>query len=801
MPRRFPKFLFQSVRGRLVLLVATITLTALFLGLLLVTQAYRNERKTVEKHLSATARALASSVDLQLGQYEAMLKGLATFPSLRRRDFEAFDTAARAVTENPDKWVILIDDTGQQLINTRAAKGAPLPKIEIEPGLKEAIAQNRSYVSDVSLGAVTKTPLLYVAIPIIQDNRRLILCLATVPSVFAEGIAVRSLAPNGTVAIIDRKGIVAARNRSPERFVGTPASADMVAAMNVSSEGVKESVTLDGIPVLSAFCHSQNGWTVVNAVPRDEIYGSAGRLITLALALSGALLVISVFLSGWIGRALVQGVGTLVKSTEIMGKGETPPQEESGLAEIDFVADTIRGTAQQLIARRLERERAEEALRDETRVLELLNHTGTLIASQLDLQSLVQVVTDSSTKLSGAKFGAFFYTKTDDKGGSFMLYTLSGAPREAFEKFGHPRATPLFGPTFAGAGVVRLDDVTKDARYGTMPPHHGMPKGHLPVCSYLAVPVVSRSGEVLGGLFFGHPEPGVFTERSERLVVGVAAQAAIAIDNARLYETSQREISERKRAEVELQKSKEELEQKVQERTASLQETTQQLETFCYSIAHDLRAPLRAQQSFAQALLFDYKDSLDDIGRDYVERIGRSAKRLDALVNDLLAYSRISRTELQFAAVDLQALVKEIQSSLAEQIETAKAHVTYGHFFPVLAHEATLQLVITNLFENALKFVKPDAAPMVHIWAEEKGSLVRLWVEDKGIGINRQGLTKIFGVFERLHPVTVYPGTGIGLAIVQKGVERMGGKVGVESEPDQGSRFWIELPKAIEQTL
>ncbi|MDP9100516.1 MAG: PAS domain S-box protein, partial [Verrucomicrobiota bacterium] len=194
--------------------------------------------------------------------------------------------------------------------------------------------------------------------------------------------------------------------------------------------------------------------------------------------------------------------------------------------------------------------RAEAALRDEAGILDLLNKTGSSIAAQLDLQAVVQIVTDAGTQLSGASFGAFFYTQRDESGGSFLLYALSGAPREAFDKFGHPRATALFGPTFRGEGVIRSDDILKDPRYGKMEPHHGMPKGHLPVRSYLAVPVISSSGEVIGGLFFGHPEAGVFTERTERIIVAVAAQAGIAIDNARLYDAAQKELQERKRAEA-----------------------------------------------------------------------------------------------------------------------------------------------------------------------------------------------------------------------------------------------------------
>lgn len=169
------------------------------------------------------------------------------------------------------------------------------------------------------------------------------------------------------------------------------------------------------------------------------------------------------------------------------------------------------------------------------RRLEIVNRTGATVAAELDLQKIVQIATDAGVELSGAQFGAFFYNVFDEKGESYMLYTLSGAPRSAFEKFPMPRNTEVFAPTFTGQGVVRSDDIRKDRRYGKNAPRKGMPEGHLPVTSYLAVPVMSRSGEVLGGLFFGHEEAGKFDSDSETLVTAIANQAAVAIDNAQLY--------------------------------------------------------------------------------------------------------------------------------------------------------------------------------------------------------------------------------------------------------------------------
>jgi len=198
-----------------------------------------------------------------------------------------------------------------------------------------------------------------------------------------------------------------------------------------------------------------------------------------------------------------------------------------------------------------------QARREEARRLEAetLQSVAREIASELDLRRVVQKVTDAATRLTGANFGAFFYNVKNEQGESYQIFTLSGAPREAFEKFGMPRATPVFKPTFDGEGVVRVDDIKRDPRYGKVGPHHGMPKGHLPVRSYLAVPVRSRSGEVHGGLFFGHRDPGVFDERAERNVLAIAAQAAVAIDNANLFGRAREEIGQRTRVENELRES------------------------------------------------------------------------------------------------------------------------------------------------------------------------------------------------------------------------------------------------------
>lgn len=706
-------------------------------------------------------------------------------------------------------------------------------------------------------------------------------------------------------------------------------------------------------------------------------------------------------------------------------------------------------------------------LQDQARLLEGLNHVGTALVAELDLEKIVQRVTDVGREITGAAFGAFFYNLKNERGESYTLYTPSGAPREAFAKFPMPRNTAVFNPTFRGEGVVRMGDVRKDPRFGKNAPHHGMPHGHLPVVSYLAVPVKSRTGEVLGGLFYGHPEPDVFTGEAETGLVALASQAAIAIDNANLYAALQKElehskqadqasrrlalivqssddaivakdlngtitswnpgaerifgysadevvgrsilviippdrhheeteilgkmrrgervehyetvrrakdgrlidvsltisplklangeivgvskiardITEKRRVEsqqralheladtvnraaalpaiyeaalrairrfhgadraaillydsggvmrfvawdglsdgyrnaveghspwkrdepdpkpvwiddiakvdlepalrvvieregikalafipltyekrllgkfmvyfdrehsfvpeelrpietvasqvafaIERRKSAEELESLVAERTASLQKAIEQMEEFSYSVSHDLRSPVRAMRGYAEAVLADYGPRLDDEGRELLGRIQRNGFRMDRLIQDLLTYSRLARRQMTMEPVSVDRLVREIIQHYPEMSPEVATIEIVGALPDVLAHEPSLTQVISNLLSNAVKFVASGTRPHVKIEAETISDRARLWVQDNGIGIPPEFQHRLFGLFERGHPDQKYEGTGIGLAIVRKAVERMNGAVGVVSDSSNGTRFWIDLP-------
>lgn len=240
----------------------------------------------------------------------------------------------------------------------------------------------------------------------------------------------------------------------------------------------------------------------------------------------------------------------------------------------------------------------------------------------------------------------------------------------------------------------------------------------------------------------------------------------------------------------------EELERLVQERTVKLRETVGELEAFSYSVSHDMRSPLRAMHGYARVLLADYKGRLDEVAIKYLERIMRAAIRLDVLVQDILAYSKVAKSEFTLQPIDLEQLLTDLLATRPE-LQPPSATVTFiSPLHKVFAHEAYLTQCFTNLLGNAVKFVPPGVHPQVAIRGEMHDNHILVWIEDNGIGIDPSHQDRIFEIFGRVHPDKAYSGTGIGLAIVKKAVQRMNGEVGVISEVGKGSRFWLKLRRS-----
>jgi len=478
-----------------------------------------------------------------------------------------------------------------------------------------------------------------------------------------------------------------------------------------------------------------------------------------------------------------------------------------------------------------------EALREEARSLEILNRSAAAVAAELELDRAVQTVTDAARELTGAAFGAFFYNVVDANGESYMLYALSGVPAEAFAKFPMPRRTAVFGPTFDGEGVIRSDDIRQDPRYGLSEPHFGMPKDHLPVCSYLAAPVVSRSGEVLGGLFMGHPEPGVFTDRAERLVLGIAAQAATAIDNARLYQAAQREIAERSRTEAALRLSEERqldlnrsLERIVAARTSELEEANVQLRAEAIEREKIEQVLRQAQKMEAVGKLtggvaHDFNNLLqviggnlqllakDVAGSERAERRLRNAlagvARGSKLAAQLLAFGR--RQPLAPKVVNLGRFVRGMDELLRRalgdgvEIET----VISGGLWNTLVDPPQVENALLNLAINARDAmnghgrltIEAGNASLDDDYAARHadvvpGQYVMLAVTDTGCGMTPDIVEHVFEPFFTTKPEG--QGTGLGLSMVYGFVKQSDGHIKIYSEPEQGTTIRLYLPRVLQ---
>jgi PAS domain S-box-containing protein len=399
-----------------------------------------------------------------------------------------------------------------------------------------------------------------------------------------------------------------------------------------------------------------------------------------------------------------------------------------------------------------------------------LGEVGAVVASTLDRETIVQKVTDIARELTQAEFGAFFYNVNNpESGDSYMLYTLSGAPREAFAKFPHPRATAVFGPTFRGEGPVRLDDVTADPRYGRSAPYFGMPPGHLPVRSYLAVPVKGVQQNVLGGLFFGHSCVGVFTEEHERLAMGIAAWASVALENARLY--------------------------------TDAQAANRMKDEFLAVLSHELRTPLNAILGYARLLRGGILPP-DKAARG-LETLERNAEWLTQIVEDVLDVSRIvsGKIRLDVQPVELPIIVDNAVATIQPAADAKGVRVQtvidpgVGH---VSGDPGRLQQVVWNLVSNAVKFTPKNGR--VHIRLERVNSHVELVVSDTGMGIRPDFLPYVFERFRQEDAGTTRKsgGLGLGLAIVRHIVEMHGGTVDASSAGEgQGATFRVRLPLMI----
>lgn len=392
----------------------------------------------------------------------------------------------------------------------------------------------------------------------------------------------------------------------------------------------------------------------------------------------------------------------------------------------------------------LAREDAERELRAQADQLELLNEIGKHLAVEHELAPLVQKIVNVTTRLTGAQFGAFFYN-------GHVAFTGNDA-------FGRLAGHEVLERTLRDREPIRSDDIRRD-------PHNTFELG-VPIKSYLAVPVAGRGGARMGALLFGHERAHVFTATTERLIEGVAAQAAIAIDNARLFAEASALIEK-------------------------LERTNRDLDQFAYVASHDLKAPLRGIANLSQWIEDDLGDRMDAQARQHMRLLRGRVTRLEGLIDGILAYSRADRAHGEASDVDVGQLARDIWELLSPP---PRARLVIAPDLPTLRTQRTpLQQVLLNLIGNALKY-NPDVALVVEVAGARRDDGWAFHVRDNGVGIAREFHDRIWGLFQTLEARDKVESTGIGLAVVRKIVESRGGKASIESAPGAGATFTFTWP-------
>jgi PAS domain S-box-containing protein len=429
---------------------------------------------------------------------------------------------------------------------------------------------------------------------------------------------------------------------------------------------------------------------------------------------------------------------------------------------------------------------AEARLHEQNEVVRTINRLGQLLSGELDRESLVRSVTDAAAELTGAEVGCFFYNAMDQKRESCMLYMISSGSDKSFEQLPMSRAAEILGPTFHDEATIRIDDVRNDARYVKLAPDYGLPPGNSTMTSYLAVPVISRTNEVIGRLIFGNSKAGAFTERHERIIEGVAAQTAIAIDNARLYEETRQAV-----------RDKEELLAREQEARRQAEIASRSKDEFLGLLSHELRTPLNAILGWTRMLSSTTLDP--ETFRNALETIDRNARLQSRLIEDMLDVSRIMSGKLRLDAqpVDLTAIINSSVEAFRPAADAKEIRVFVVLDFGsgmVLGDPVRLQQVVGNLLSNAIKFTPKGGS--VRITLERADSHFEINVADTGPGIDEEFLPYVFERFRQGDSSTTkkYGGLGLGLAIVRQLTELHGGTATAGNTNEGGAIFSIRLP-------
>jgi PAS domain S-box-containing protein len=697
-----------SIRSSLAKLVAACLLPALIVACILLYYSYQRARAELEGNALSQAQALMLKIDREFEGADRSLRALATSPYLAYVDMAAFhDQAQDVIKGNYINNIVLIDATGRQVVNTAVASGQTLPMGSNLKQLERVIKLGESDVSDLFMAPLPNVLSVNVAIPVRSGGEVTHSLVAVVLPKHLQKMLVESdLPPDRIVVIFDGYGAIAARTRDIDRFLGKSISPSLLQHLKSKIQGMVETVTLDGTPVLTVFIRSQTShWGVAIGIPIASLTADLRHWLAL-LAGSTALLLVASLGTAWVmGGRIASAIRSLAEPAEALGYGQVVSVPELPISEVNDVAKSILKASTVLV------ESGHALAASEARLRGILESAPDAIIA-IDENLIIQLINPAASRMFG-----------------WPVEQAIGMP-----------ATQLMPERF------RLPDA------GVQAAGQGNTQG------LLAVAAMSF------GLHRGGAEFPVEVSHSSGSASGAAWHTLVI-----------RDITSRMRDYEALERSNLDLQQ------------------FAYVASHDLKTPLRSIGGLMQILERNYSTKLDEKGVALIHRAVAAVKRLELLTEDLLSYARLNSEVRPFVLVNCNDMAQEVIYLLDAPIAESGATVTAGDLPEVMGDRTQLVQLLLNLIGNGIKYCR-DRAPVVHVSAHRGEREWVFSVADNGIGIDSQHHDKVFEVFKRLHTQTEYSGTGIGLSVCRRVVDRHGGKIWITSVVGEGTTFRFTIP-------
>jgi signal transduction histidine kinase/HAMP domain-containing protein len=629
-------------------------------------------------------------------------------------------------------------------------------------------------IGDYQIGGVSGKPIMVFGYPVFDDADRVQdVVYAALDLAWLNQPAVDlQLPPGAGYMVLDRRGTILARYPDVERWVGQslPEAPLIQTILTRQGEGTTETVGLDGVPHVFAFTPvhtttpSAESYVTIGA-SRAVIFASANRVLIRQLLWLG-LVTVMAFAAAWLGadRFILKRVRALVNAAQRLGAGDLSARTglPYGSGELDRLARVFDDMA--------------AALEQRTARLTLLNALDRAILTAQSSRAIAQTALEHLQALVSCwRTGISLF---DVAAGQGIVFASTGGGQPRF-----PTGTRLALENYGLQDIEALQAgriyIVEDVHALAVPPATVRSLQAEGLRSYARLPLRSQ-GELIGALNLWADKPGGFTPEQLDSAHEVADVLAVAIQHARLHEQVQHYAAE--------------LEQRVAERTAQLEAANKELEAFSYSVSHDLRAPLRSIDGFSQALLEDYAESLDAQGQDFLRRIRNATQRMGELIDALLILARVTRADLQREVSDLSDMARAVVAELRRQEPTRQVEWVIADGLKVSGDARLLRVVLENLLSNAWKFSAKQPAARIEFGAlEPTGGLLTCFVRDNGAGFDMAYADKLFGAFQRLHRGDEFPGTGVGLATVQRVIHRHGGRIWAEASVGQGATFYFTL--------